>query len=210
MPEKYDVKKTDAFRARRGQFRVLEVPPARYLMIDGRGDPNTDPSYLAAIAALYPVAYTLKFASRNDHGRDYVVPPLEGLWWAGDMASFTDARDKSVWNWTLMLQVPGWLREQDTTAAAEKVRRKKTAPERLDDLRTGVLDEGLCVQTLHVGPYDAEGPVLAEMHHEFIPAHGLEMTGRHHEIYLGDPRRAAPEKLRTILRQPVRTVRTAS
>lgn len=210
MPEKYDVKKTDAYRARRGQFRVLEVPPARYLMIDGRGDPNTDPSYLAAIAALYPVAYTLKFASRNDHGRDYVVPPLEGLWWAGDMASFTDARDKSVWNWTLMLQVPGWLGEQDTTAAAEKVRRRKTAPERLDDLRTGVLDEGLCVQTLHVGPYDAEGPVLAEMHHEFIPAHGLEMTGRHHEIYLGDPRRAAPEKLRTILRQPVRTVRTAS
>jgi hypothetical protein len=210
VPEKYDVKKTDAYRARRGQFRVLEVPPARYLMIDGRGDPNTDPSYIAAIAALYPVAYTLKFASRNDHGRDYVVPPLEGLWWAGDMASFTDARDKSVWNWTLMLQVPGWLREQDTTAAAEKVRRKKTAPERLDDLRTGVLDEGLCVQTLHVGPYDAEGPVLAEMHHEFIPAHGLEMTGRHHEIYLGDPRRAAPEKLRTILRQPVRTVRTAS
>jgi hypothetical protein len=206
VPEKYDVKKTDAYRARRGQFRVLEVPPARYLMIDGRGDPNTDPSYIAAIAALYPVADTLKFASRNDHGRDYVVPPLEGLWWAGDMASFTDARDKSVWNWTLMLQVPGWLREQDTTAAAEKVRRKKTAPERLDDLRTGVLDEGLCVQTLHVGPYDAEGPVLAEMHHEFIPAHGLEMTGRHHEIYLGDPRRVAPERLRTILRQPVRPV----
>ena len=201
-PEKTDLKKSDAYRARRGQFRLLTVPPTRYLMVDGHGDPNSDPSYAAALATLYPVAYALKFASKES-GHDYVMPPLEGLWWAEDMASFTDVRDKSVWNWTLMLQVPGWLGEQDTAAATEMVRRKKAVPERLDDIRTGVLDEGLCVQTLHVGPYDGEGPVLAEMHHEFIPAQGLKMTGRHHEIYLGDPRRAAPEKLRTILRQPV-------
>ena len=202
-PEKTDLKKADAYRARRGQFRVLTVPPTRYLMVDGHGDPNTDPGYAAALAALYPVAYALKFASRES-GHDYVVPPLEGLWWAEDMASFTDARDKTVWDWTMMLAVPDWLGEQDVTAAVAAVRAKKTPPARLDDLHVRVLDEGFCVQTLHIGPFDAEGPVLEEMHSEFIPAQGLQMTGRHHEIYLSDPRRAAPEKLRTILRQPVR------
>lgn len=201
-PEKTDLKKADAYRARRGQFRVLTVPPTRYLMVDGHGDPNTDPGYAAALAALYPVAYALKFASRES-GHDYVVPPLEGLWWAEDMASFTDARDKTVWDWTMMLAVPDWLGEQDVTAAVAAVRAKKTPPARLDDLHVRVLDEGFCVQTLHIGPFDAEGPVLEEMHSEFIPAQGLQMTGRHHEIYLSDPRRAAPEKLRTILRQPV-------
>lgn len=202
-PEKTDLKKADAYRARRGQFRVLTVPPTRYLMVDGHGDPNTDPGYAAALAALYPVAYALKFASKES-GHDYVVPPLEGLWWAEDMASFTDARDKTVWDWTMMLAVPDWLGEQDVTAAVAAVRAKKTPPARLDDLHVRVLDEGFCVQTLHIGPFDAEGPVLEEMHSEFIPAQGLQMTGRHHEIYLSDPRRAAPEKLRTILRQPVR------
>ena len=201
-PEKTDLKKADAYRARRGQFRVLTVPPTRYLMVDGHGDPNTDPGYAAALAALYPVAYALKFASKES-GHDYVVPPLEGLWWAEDMASFTDARDKTVWDWTMMLAVPDWLGEQDVTAAVAAVRAKKTPPARLDDLHVRVLDEGFCVQTLHIGPFDAEGPVLEEMHSEFIPAQGLQMTGRHHEIYLSDPRRAAPEKLRTILRQPV-------
>lgn len=202
-PEKTDLKKADAYRARRGQFRVLTVPPTRYLMVDGHGDPNTDPGYAAALAALYPVAYALKFASKES-GHDYVVPPLEGLWWAEDMASFTDARDKTVWDWTMMLAVPDWLGEQDVTAAVAAVRAKKTPPARLDDLHVRVLDEGFCVQTLHIGPFDAEGPVLEEMHSEFIPAQGLQMTGRHHEIYLSDPRRTAPEKLRTILRQPVR------
>ena len=202
-PEKTDLKKADAYRARRGQFRVLTVPPTRYLMVDGHGDPNTDPGYAAALAALYPVAYALKFASKES-GHDYVVPPLEGLWWAEHMASFTDARDKTVWDWTMMLAVPDWLGEQDVTAAVAAVRAKKTPPARLDDLHVRVLDEGFCVQTLHIGPFDAEGPVLEEMHSEFIPAQGLQMTGRHHEIYLSDPRRAAPEKLRTILRQPVR------
>lgn len=201
-PEKTDLKKADAYRARRGQFRALIVPPTRYLMVDGHGDPNTDPCYAAALAALYPVAYALKFASKES-GHDYVVPPLEGLWWAEHMASFTDARDKTVWDWTMMLAVPDWLGDQDVTAAVAAVRANKTPPARLDDLHVRGLDEGLCVQTLHIGPFDAEGAVLEEMHSGFIPAQGLQMTGRHHEIYLSDPRRAAPEKLRTILRQPV-------
>lgn len=121
-----------------------------------------------------------------------MVPPLEGLWWAEDMESFTAARDKSRWHWRLMLMTPPWITaEQVETAGA---------------VRWEQFAEGLCVQTLHVGPYDAEGPVLEQMHHEVIPARDLEMTGRHHEIYLGDPRRTDPERLRTILRQPVRRV----
>ncbi len=195
-------KEIEAYAARRGVFSILTVPPMRFLMIDGHGDPNTSAAYRDALQTLYPVAYTLKFLSSRELGRDYVVPPLEGLWWAEDMDAFTVTRDKSAWDWTMMIMTPEWLTDEHVEIARERVRQKDGAPG-LDLLRVETLDEGLCVQTLHVGPYDAEGPVLEEMHHAFIPDHGLRMTGRHHEIYLGDPRRTAPERLRTILRQPV-------
>lgn len=199
-------KQIESYTARRGRFDVITVPPLTYLMIDGHGDPNTAPAYADALAALYPVAYALKFLSRNELGRDHVVMPLEALWWSGDMASFTSARDKSTWSWTAMILTPDWISGEHVATAIATVRKKRGdggAPA-LDRLRHGSLDEGLVVQTLHVGPYDDEGPVLAEMHEQVIPAHGLAMTGRHHEIYLGDPRRTAPERLRTILRQPVK------
>lgn len=199
---KVDFKSTDSYRARAGEFRVVDVPPLQYLMVDGHGDPNTAPEYAEALATLYPVAYQLKFASKTELGRDYVVPPLEALWWAEDMAAFTTARDKSRWSWTAMLMVPDWL----GPAEAEAARVGAAAKRRLaavDRLRFGVLEEGRCVQILHVGPYDDEAEVLARMHREFIPQAGLRMTGKHHEIYLSDPRRTAPAKLRTILRQPV-------
>jgi hypothetical protein len=183
---------------------VLDVPAAQYLMVDGHGDPNTDPAYQAALEALYPVAYKLKFASKQRLGRDYVVPPLEGLWWADDMEAFTARRDKSQWRWTMLLLVPEWLGGGDVDRAIEQVR-SKGAPERLADVRLGALEEGLCVQTLHVGSFDDEAPLLDRMHRGFIPEQGLRMTGRHHEIYLSDPRRTAPERLRTLLRQPVIT-----
>lgn len=203
MAEKIDFKRSlDAYRAPRGGFRVVEVPELRYLMIDGSGDPNADPSYGAALAALYPVAYAMKFASKR-LGRDYVVPPLEGLWWADDMESFTGARDKSRWRWTMMLMVPPWIGAESFAEAREAVA-AKGAPERLPEVRLDPLAEGLCVQTLHVGSFDDEGPVLERMHHGFIPERGLRMTGRHHEVYLSDPRRTAPDELRTLLRQPVR------
>nr|WP_231979845.1 GyrI-like domain-containing protein [Tessaracoccus coleopterorum] len=163
----------------------------RYLMVDGHGDPNTSPAYRDAIGALYPVAYKLKFISKRELGRDYVVPPLEGLWWADDMDTFTVARDKSRWNWTLMLMVPGWIDDGSFPTAIGQAG-AKDRPRRLDDIRLETLSEGLCVQTLHVGPFDAEGPVLERMHHGFIPEHGLRMAGLHHEIYLSDARRAAP------------------
>ncbi|WP_199589424.1 GyrI-like domain-containing protein [Blastococcus sp. TF02A-26] len=203
MADKVDLKRTlDAYQARRGEIRVLDVPDTRYLMIDGHGDPNTSPAFAEAVAALYPVAYAVKFASRTDLGRDYVVPPLEGLWWAEDMASFTAARDKSRWDWTLMLMVPEWLGEDAVATAIERVA-AKSRPARLDDVRTETLSEGRCVQTLHVGTFDSEAEVLAHLHEEFIPGHGFRMTGKHHEIYLSDLRRVAPEKQRTVLRQPV-------
>lgn len=104
MTDKIDFKKTlDTYRAQQGKFRLVEVPVLQYLMIDGHGDPNTSPMYAQALEALYPVAYKMKFASKRDLSRDYVVPPLEGLWWADDMDAFTSARDKSRWDWTMML-----------------------------------------------------------------------------------------------------------
>lgn len=203
MPDKVDLKKSlDAYQAKRGQFRTLDVPDVRYLMIDGHGDPNTSPAFATAIESLYPVAYALKFASKRELGRDYVVMPLEGLWWAQDMAAFTARRDKSRWSWTLLNLVPDWIAAEQVTAAVEQVRAKGGAA-RLDEVRMEPLSEGLCVQTLHVGSFDDEADVLARMHDEFIPANGLRRTGTHHEIYLSDFRRVAPEKQRTILRQPV-------
>ncbi|QGQ19160.1 hypothetical protein GC089_07855 [Cellulomonas sp. JZ18] len=191
-----------AYRARRGTPELVTVPPLQYLMVDGHGDPNTAPEYQDALRTLYPVAYTLKFLSRRELGRDHVVMPLEALWWADDMAAFTTARDKSRWSWTAMILVPDWITAEHVEDARATVAAKGGAPA-LDALRLERLDEGLCVQTLHVGPYDAEGPVLAEIHDRFVPDHGLRMTGRHHEVYLSDARRTAPERLRTILRQPV-------
>lgn len=195
---KVDLKKAiAAYTARRGELAVVEVPPMSYLMVDGHGDPNTSRAYADALASLYPVAYKLKFLSKREVGRDYVVPPLEGLWWADDMEAFTTGRDKSRWDWTMMILVPGWLGAEHVDAA------RSAAGELPAQVRLETLEEGMCVQTLHVGPYDDEGPVLKEMHERFIPEQGLRMVGKHHEIYLSDARRTAPEKLRTILRQPV-------
>ena len=205
MTDKTDLKKSlDAYQAQRGRFRVLDVPDMQYLMLDGHGDPNTSPAFAEAIGALYPVAYKLKFASKRDLGRDYVVPPLEGLWWAEDMDHFTAARDKSQWDWTLMIMAPEWIDQHMVTTAVEQARAKNPGA-RVDDVRLETLSEGRCVQTLHVGSFDDEAEVLTRLHHEFIPRQGMRMVGRHHEIYLSDFRRVAPEKQRTILRQPVTT-----
>lgn len=203
-----DPKKTlDAYRARRGEFRIVEVPPLQYLMIDGAGDPNTSTAFTDAVSALFPVAYTLKFASRRELGVDTVVMPLEGLWHAPDMDSFTSRRDKSAWLWTLMIMVGDHVTASmfadAVGAVGEKAAAKKETVPALASVRLETLEEGTSVQTLHVGPFDDEGPVLADLHHRFLPENGLQMTGRHHEIYLSDLRRTDPAKLRTILRQPV-------
>jgi len=199
-----DLKKTlDSYRATRGQIRVIEVPPMQYLMVDGAGDPNVSPAFADAVTALFSTAYTLKFACRAQLGIDTVVMPLEGLWHAPDMASFTSRRDKSTWLWTLMVMVPDHVTPALFADAIEAVERKKQPSSLLRSVRLESLHEGRSVQTLHLGPFDDEGPVLDDMHHRFIPEHGLAMTGRHHEIYLSDLRRTDPSRLRTILRQPV-------
>ncbi|MBL7261564.1 GyrI-like domain-containing protein [Paractinoplanes lichenicola] len=191
-PGKVDFKKTiAAYRARRA-FEIVDVPELQYLMVDGHGDPNTS-VFTDAVEALYPIAYKLKFASKKSLGRDYVVMPLEGLWWADDMATFTAARDKSRWDWTLMIMVPEWISAEMFAEVAPP-----ESPVRLESLA-----EGKCVQTLHVGSFDDEAGVLDEMHNSFIPSYGMKVTGKHHEIYLSDRRKTEPAKLRTILRQPV-------
>ncbi len=204
---KIDFKKTlDSYHAKAGEFRVIDVPELQYLMIDGSGDPNTSPEYVAALEALYPVAYKLKFSSKRDLGRDYVVPPLEGLWWAEDMAAFTSARDKSQWSWTMMILTPDWIDAAMFDAAVAQVAGAKVSPRRLRDVRFETLAEGRCVQTLHRGSYDDEAPTLAYLHDEFIPANGLRMAGTHHEVYFTDARKVDPAKMRTLLRQPVADV----
>lgn len=190
------------YTARRGRFDVVTVPPVQVLSVDGRGDPNTSAAYRDAVSTIFPLAYGLKFFSKRDLGRDYSVMPLEALWWSQDVASFTTKRDKAAWQWTLVNVVPDWVTSAHVAEVRDAVARKGGAP-MLDAVRLDRFAEGLCVQTLHVGPYDDEGPVLEAMHHDVIPSRSLVMTGRHHEIYLSDARRSAPDRLRTILRQPV-------
>ena len=185
------------------KFVVVDVPEMQFLMVDGHGDPNVAPAYQAALEALYGVAYKLKFISKKQSGKDYVVPPLEGLWWAEDMASFSNARDKSQWDWTMMIMTPEWITLEMFADAVEQVGKgKKSAA--LDGIRLESYHEGLAVQIMHIGSYDEEGPTLLEMHTRFIPENGFIENGKHHEIYLSDPRRVAPDSLKTILRQPVR------
>ncbi|TDC85661.1 hypothetical protein E1193_02265 [Micromonospora sp. KC606] len=200
---KSDIKRDrkDLYAPRAGSFQLVDVPPLPYLMVDGEGDPNTAESYQDAVTALYAVSYTLKFASKQRLGRDYVVAPLEGLWSADDPSVFL-TRAKSEWRWTMMITQPDWITAAMVDEAIRLAATRKHLPA-ADTIRFERYAEGLSVQVLHVGPYDDEGPVLERLHHEFMPANGLTFNGPHHEIYLGDPRKSEPAKLRTILRQPV-------
>jgi hypothetical protein len=191
----------------RKDFVVVEVPPLQFLMIDGHGDPNTAKAYQDALAALYAVAYKIKFNSKK-LGKDYVVPPLEGLWWAENMDFFTTQRDKSTWNWTMMILQPEWITGEMLASSIDQVKDKDL--EALGLLRLETYDEGLAVQIMHIGSYDDEGPTLARLHQTWLPENGYSENGLHHEIYLSDPRRTAPEKLKTVLRQPIKRVTVTS
>ena len=182
-------------------FSLVEVPEMQFLMVNGHGDPNTEPAYQEAVEALYGVAYKLKFMSKKQFEKDYVVPPLEGLWWADDMETFI-SRDKSAWDWTMMIMQPEWITPEMFAQAVAEVQKSKALPA-LSKMRLARYAEGLSVQILHIGSYDDEGPTLARLHREFIPQNGYVEAGKHHEIYLSDPRKVAPEKLKTVLRQPV-------
>ncbi|MFD2417723.1 GyrI-like domain-containing protein [Amycolatopsis pigmentata] len=203
---KYDIKKAHhvLYSAPSNEFTVIDVPELRYIAVDGRGDPNTSTAYANAVEALYRVGYTLKFASKNTLGRDFVVGPLEGLWRADDPTVFL-TRSKESWEWTMMISQPDWITGEMVQTAIDTVTRKKHNPA-LAGVRLLPLTEGTCVQILHIGSYDDETPTLDRLHNHYLPGNGLTFNGDHHEIYLSDPRRTAPAKLKTILRQPVKTV----
>jgi len=179
---------------------LVEVPPLAYLMIDGRGDP-AGPAFPQAIDPLYGLAYTMKFASKMGGGTDWKVMPLECLWWADDPSAFCENR-RDECRWTLMVAQPDAVTADRVEAARRTVREKKDPPG-LASVRLDRLEEGLAAQLLHVGPYDAVGPAVERLL-AFVAEERCTPDGRHHEIYMNDPRRVPPERLKTIVRLPVR------
>ncbi len=181
-------------------FTVVEVPPMNFLMVDGHGDPNTSPDYRDAIQALYSVSYTLKFLlKKGPEALDYPVMPLEGLWWSGEYADFA-LHDKASWYWTAMIMQPEFINHAHVEKALHDVEQKNNPPD-LRRIRFDCFEEGPAAQIMYIGPYTDEDPTIAKLH-DFITEKGWKLSGRHHEIYLGDPRRTAPEHLKTIIRQP--------
>ncbi len=185
----------------------VDVPEMNFLMIDGMGDPNTSQEYQDAIEALYSVSYTLKFMiKKGETSIDYVVMPLEGLWWTDDMTQFT-TDNKDVWKWTSMIMQPEFVTKDLFDDAVEEVKKKKKNLVALPKICFENFHEGLSAQVMHIGPYSAEGSTIEKLHN-FIKENGYEFDGliqKHHEIYLNDPRRVAPEKMKTVIRQPVKS-----
>lgn len=199
--EKIDFKRTlsQLYKVRKGSIVEVDVPAMNFLMIDGEGDPNLDGKMESALEALYSVAFGLKFFNKKEQlGTDFVVPPMEGLWWADDISAFLEER-KNEWQWTFMIMQPDFITEELFEQIKKEVQTKKELPA-LPALRFESFEEGSCAQLLHIGPYSEEAENIQRLH-SFINERGT-LTGKHHEIYISDPRKTAPEKLRTILRQP--------
>jgi len=180
---------------------IVDVPELKFLMLDGSGDPNKSGEFQEACNALYGMAYTLKFMLKKEGRPDYKVMPLEGLWWMKGTRDF-DAAKKDQWQWRLMIALPDEVTAADISRARKELREKKD-PSALGKLKFKSFAEGKAVQIMYVGPYSDEGPTIRGLH-EFARENGFRLAGKHHEIYMGDPRRSAPEKLKTIIRQPVR------
>ena len=198
---KIDFKKEyKAFYKAPDEPTLVEVPPLSYLMIDGQGDPNTAPIYAESVGTLYKLAYGIRFLMRDEHGLDFGVMPLEGLWWVEALDQFTYS-DKSNWHWTMLIMQPDAVTAEIVAAARDKVARKHNPP-LLGQVRLGRLVEGRSAQVMHHGPYADEKPTVDRLH-AFIESQGLTPHLKHHEIYLKDPTRCAPENLLTILRHPV-------
>ena len=189
------------FKPSAKQVEIVEVPKMNFLMIDGKGDPNTSAEYQEAVEALYSIAYTLKFmVKKGDLAIDYGVLPLEGLWWMDDMSQFT-VENKDDWKWTMMIMQPDVITSRLVQTASEEVNKKKN-PVALQKMRFEVYTEGKAAQIMHIGPFKEEGPTVERVH-AFIEEEGCKRRGKHHEIYLSDIRKAAPEKWKTIIRQPM-------
>jgi hypothetical protein len=201
--DKIDYKKQlkHLYTASAKQPTRVDVPTLNYLRIDGIGDPNTSSAYKNAVEALFSLAYTIKFAiKKGSTAMDYGVMPLQGLWWMDDMKQFSVTR-KDEWKWTMMIMQPEVVTQAIVTACRSDLTRKKDLAA-LSKVEFAAFQEGRAAQILHVGPFTEEGPTIQKLH-DFIRAQGLKLAGKHHEIYLSDTRRAAPEKWKTIIRQPV-------
>jgi hypothetical protein len=200
--DKIDYKKEygDWYTASSSQPKWVVLPALNYLMVDGHGDPNTAPEYQQAVEALYALSYGMKFRiKKGETGLDFGVLPLEGLWWIPDMSQFTQT-PKDDWLWTMMIMQPPIVTSPLVVDMLAEIRKKKNLPG-LERIRFERFLEGRAAQIMHIGTYAEEGPNIAKLH-SFIETHGCVRSGKHHEIYLGDPRTTAPERLRTILRQP--------
>jgi hypothetical protein len=201
--EKIDYKKElkHLYKPSSKKVEIVDVPQMNFLMINGEGDPNTSKSFNDAIEALFPLAYTLKFmVKKGDMGIDYGVLPLEALWWADDMSAFATG-NKDEWKWTAMIMQPEFITREMVEMATKEVERKKK-PSSLQLVRFESFKEGKAAQTLHIGPFSEEGPTIERVH-LCIEENDSQRVGKHHEIYLSDIRRAAPEKWKTIVRQPM-------
>jgi len=199
-PEKLDLRKKLAhfYRPPVGGVEVLKVPRMKYVVVDGGGSPESD-DFHQAIGTIYNVAFTMKFRSKKLLKRDYNIMALEGLWWV-EGGGFVVTKRES-WQWTLMIVQPDFVTPRLFADSIKEVKAKKNPPG-LERARLVPFAEGLCAQTMHVGPYSTESETIARLE-TFVKEHGYKMVGKHHEIYLGDPRRAAPSKLRTIIRHPI-------
>ena len=200
--DKVDLKKElkNLYNPTAKEISVVDVPAMNFLLVDGEGAP-TSPQYSEAIEALFMVAYTIKFMIKKRKAVDYAVMPLEGLWWVEDMTKFSAER-KDEWKWTAMIMQPKYVSADDFKAAVEQVKKKKNPPA-LSKVRFESFKEGPAAQILYIGPFSAEGPTITKIH-TYIQNSGHTLSGKHHEIYLNNPATTAPEKLKTILRQPMK------
>lgn len=205
--QKVDYKKTlkHLYQPSDRNVVFVDVPSLNYLTVTGQGEPEGD-VYQQALQALYPVAYKIKFWMKQNEGFDYVVPPLEGLWWADDLSDFVNGK-RDQWRWTMMIMQPDTVTQRIVQQVIETVGSKKDAPLALDQVEFQTISEGRCAQILHRGPFSEEGPVIQRLH-DAIRSQGAQLTGKHHEIYLSDIRRVPPEKYRTVIRQPMTTANT--
>ena len=200
---KYDFKKEkkNLYYPSDKKVSVVDVPRMKFIMVDGKGDPNTSTEYQDAMEALFPLSYKTKFISKKENNQDYVVMPLEGLWWVENMEEFS-IEDKESWNWTAMIMQPEFITAELIKRAMEDVEEKKN-PASLSKVRFEKFSERLSAQIMHIGPYGAaEGPTIERLH-EFIEKSGYKRRDKHHEIYISDVRRTRPEKLKTVVRQPI-------
>ena len=179
---------------------AVNVPKMNFLMIYGMGDPNTSQEYKDAVEALFSLSYAIKFMIKKEKSIDYAVMPLEGLWWVDDMTRFS-VENKNEWKWTSMIMQPEYVTKKIVNEALDETRKKKNLPA-LSKIRFEAFSEGPSAQIMHIGPFSAEGPTIEKIHN-FIKKQGYKLSGKHHEIYLSDPRKSAPEKMKTVLRQPM-------